>query len=177
MILFKGNISMHKLFLLFIAFCSASFAQAQNPAEENEVEIKGIKIGMSKSDIDALLGDSNSPKSFSIAGINSKTPPAIFNRFIDGKLSQFSFYFSAINFSLMQSAVKEKYPDLACETSEVKNRMGATFEQVRCKINYKSGELLLSKYSLDLNTSGLVMTSEEEREKFRLEMQKKKKDI
>ena len=168
---------MHKIIILLAAFLAASIAQAQNSVEENEVEIKGVKIGMGKSDVEVLVGSSHYPKPFSIAGINSKSPPAIHNRFIDEKLSQFSFFFSANSFSLMQSAVKEKYPELACETSEVKNRMGATFEQVRCRINYKSGDLILSKYSLDLNTSGLVMTSEEEREKFRLEMQKKKKDI
>jgi hypothetical protein len=167
----------YKILLLFFLSLPQVHAQVQNSTEKDNIEIKGIQLGMNKSDVEAILGTRGSPKPFSIAGISSKSPPTIFNRFIDDKLSDFSFYFQSHNFNLMRSAVKEKYPELTCETSEVKNRMGATFEQIRCILNSKSGYLSLSKFSLDLDTSGLVMTSIEESEKLRLEMEKKKKDI
>ena len=166
-----------KILFVFVLSLSQVQAQIQNSTERNNIEIKGIQLGMNKSDVDAILGTRGSPKPFSIAGISSKSPPAIFNRFIDDKLSDFSFYFHSHNFNLMRSAVKEKYPELTCETSEVKNRMGAAFEQIRCMLDFKAGYLSLSKFSLDLETSGLVMTSKEESEKLRLEMEKKKKDI
>jgi len=165
------------LILTFVFLSNIGSAQAQGTKEISHIEIKGIQVGMPKSDVELLLGGSPYPKPFSIAGIFPKTPSAILTGFIDGKLSSFTFLFNSGNFSLMQSALKEKYPQLTCETSEVKNRAGATFEEVKCKMNAESGNLLLSKFYLDLNTSALVMMSVEEQEKIRLEIAKRKKDI
>ena len=162
--------------LVLVIFWSCNIAQAQNSIEKNDIEIKGIKLGMIRSEAEMLLGTESNVKPFTIAGIPSKKY-GITSKFIDDKLSEFGFYFNPTFFPLMLSAVKEKYPELTCETSEVKNRMGATFEQKNCAIKSNSGNFKMSKYSYDLNTSSLRMTSVEQEEKYILEMKKQKKDI
>lgn len=164
-----------KFLFLVSALFVVSNAHAQSSMENSEIELKGIQLGMPKSEVERLIG--SNPKSFTIAGIYPKSSVAVWTSFINEKLSKFTFIFDASNFRLMQSAVKEKYPQLACESSEVKNRMGATFEEVKCKINSQSGNFLLSRFYIDLSTSAIVMTSVEEQEKIRIEMEKRKKDI
>ena len=164
------------LFLAMVILSVCNIAQTQNLAEKNDIEIKGIKLGMIKSEAEMLLGTEFNVKPFTIAGIPSKKY-GITSKFIDDKLSEFSFSFNPTFFPIMLSAVKEKYPELTCETSEVKNNMGATFEQKKCMIKSNSGNFRLSKYSYDLITSRLSMTSVEQEEKYILEMKKQKKDI
>ena len=170
---------MNKLIRTFaissLFFCSITYAQGR--VDINEIEVKGVRLGMNKAEAEELLGTRINPKQFSIAGVSSKTPPAIFNNFIDEKLSSFTFLFHSSNFLQLLVAVKGKYPELICETSEVKNKMGAAFEQVQCKLNSPEGNLLLSKYYLDLNSSGLVLRSIQEIEQSRKVIEKNKKDI
>ena len=161
--------------LLF--FLNSAHSQIEKSANDNDIAVKGIHLGMSRAAAEEILGSSDRPKHFSVAGVIAKSPPVILNRFIDDKLSSFTFSFSSSDFVLVMSAVKEKYPQLKCEVSEVKNKMGAKFEQTKCVIKSQSGNLALSKYYFDINSGALTMISDEEMERRRQEFEKKKKDI
>ncbi|MEC4747727.1 hypothetical protein [Methylomicrobium sp. Wu6] len=77
----------------------------------------------------------------------------------------------------MYNSVKSKYPDLKCEKSIVKNRVGAQFEQVNCLFEYDKGYLILKKYVSNIAESWLELASKEQIEKDHKERLREEKDI
>jgi len=55
--------------------------------------------------------------------------------------------------------------------------MGASFEQIECKLSSEQGILNLRRYSSDITRGILSLYSYEEIEKVKQEMQNKKSDI
>lgn len=160
-----------------VAVSSHNLSVAQTTTDVNEFEIKGIKLGMTEDELFSLIGNRINPREFSVAGVKAKTPPAIFDEFIDGKLSSFTFLFPANSFYAVVIALKEKYHGIKCVESEVQNRMGAKFIQEDCKLSSLSGILTIQRYYMDLNTAVLKMRSHEILEKARKETEEKKKDV
>lgn len=175
----QGN-GMRKLGLaVVLAFAySGSFGQAPTPVVVPVIEIKGIKFGMSKVEVEAITGTYSAPKEFTIGGVSSKykhSGPS--TGYINDKLSRFMLIFEPSQFSQVRDAVESKYPALKCQPSEVKNRMGASFSQVECTLTSPDGNLSLNKYGSDITSGYLSMVTQEEVERFKRERQKKANDI
>lgn len=128
-------------------------------------EIKGLSLGMSKTEVMALFPDSK-PMSASIskddkhlvpltvANIESKyRNSGALITFSEDKLVSFQFYFKSEEFDSMRRAIREKYPELQCSDSTVTNRMGAEFTDTKCQ--YKN--LRLDRFIGDINTSMVGM--------------------
>jgi hypothetical protein len=157
-------------FLLVAALLAlSSHAQAQS------IEIKGLRIGMSKAEVDALFP---SWQDFTIAGVRSAdglTPSA---RYHEEKLDAFHFFFRARDFDVVAEAVKEKYPATECVDSTVTNAMGATFRQTHCNItNDPSAVLRIARFARDVRTSALTLISVRSVKEGLEKRQERKKDI
>lgn len=87
--------------IIIAAITSSVHASAQ--------EIKGIYIGMSKKEYDALKVD----EFFTIANVYSTDPAEAV--FVDNKLASFKFYFSNHqHYKHMAYALTNKFPELSC---------------------------------------------------------------
>jgi hypothetical protein len=138
------------------------------------IEIKGLQIGMTKAEVQEKFP---TWKDFTIAGVRRKyenSPPI---RFRDEKLESLDFYFNVGSFETVLGAVKEKYPEIKCETSEVGNAMGAKFEQVYCSISDSESVLELSRYVSDIDTSALNLISKKFLDDLAKKNKQQKKDI
>ncbi len=160
------------LAVLFIYQPVVSFGQ--------EIEIKGISLGMSKDKFDNTI-DRSGVEDFTIGGVKSKYPnplsDANFTLFYDNKLDQFVFLFDSSKFEDVLSAVKTKYPEIKCVDSEISNAMGAKFNQVTCILKGDNGDLGVNKFSNDIKTSGLILHSNRLLKKALAKDKEQQKDI
>jgi hypothetical protein len=140
-----------------------------------EIEIKGISLGMSKERFDKEIG-SKAMKNFTIAGVKSKSSTTRI-AFLDNKVADLSFVFDSSGFDDVLSAVNEKYPGIKCEESDAANQMGVKFKQVTCHLEGESGDLLLVKFlSLsNIDTSLLSLMSHRFQEELINKKQEAKK--
>jgi hypothetical protein len=97
--------------------------------------------------------------------------------YFKGRLDNFHFSFAHDSFLDVLEAVKEKYPSIECEDSQLKNARGATFNQVHCFLADNVSTLLLTRYSGDLRTSSLTLASVRRLDAQSEEDKLKKKDI
>lgn len=144
-------------------------------ANAQPIEIKGLYVGMSKAEV---LEKFPTWKDFTIAGVRSKyehTPVSI--KYRDDKLDQLMFFFNSNHFDTMLSALKEKYPEMSCESTQVGNAMGATFDQTRCTLKGTDSILQFSRYVSDIRTSVLSMMSMKFLEEQAEKVKERKKDI
>lgn len=136
-----------------------------------EIEIKEIKIGMSKEEYEKIIPppaffdkegkpQKVKPSNFTIAEIRGKHEFSSTSAKYDDneKLESFIFIFSPTDFPTMLEAVKEKYPKLTCRNSTVNNAFGAKFMDTNCTFKDKKSILQLHRY-VDLETSTLSLSS------------------
>jgi len=141
------------IYPMLIVFITATSSLA---ASEQGIEIKGLRIGMTKEDFKAKFGGPPY-KRFTIAGIpsnNEYIPP----KFRDDKLEMYFFAFSPSYFTEMLQAIGTKFPQMKCTESKIKNEFGAVFDQVKCDYNDDKSTLTLIRY-LDLKTSALTLST------------------
>lgn len=139
-----------KLLLLLLLPCVA-FA-------ETDIEIKGIRVGMSKEAYKQIVtGQSN----FTIAGINSmygQPKGSALNFDKEGNLDSFMFFFDSTEFSAMRAAITDKYPEIKCDNKIVTNAYNAKYNDIVCSLSDKPGILELKKF-VNLKTSVLALRS------------------
>ena len=148
--------------------------QEHKPPGKNEIQIKGLWIGMDESEIEEKFG---APiKAFSIAGVEGKysTTPLEFE---NNKLESLIFFFDAKSFDDVLAAVKSKYPEMQCKDSSVGNAMGASFTQVKCNLRRGKVTLDLSRFVNDITTSSLCLYSDNYMKKISNKLKGKLKDI
>ena len=139
------------------------------------IEIKGLRVGMTKAEVQEKFP---TWKDFTIAGVRSKfehLPVTI--KYREDQLDQLMFIFSSASFQPVLAAVKEKYPGIKCETSQVGNSIGATFEQIHCSMEDQDSVLQLSRYLSDVRTSMLTLVSKRWLDEQADKAKQKKKDI
>lgn len=117
-------------------------------------DIKGIKLGASREEIAALFPEGTNKITIAeVTRIGSKVLP-IEDYTADGKVKRVSFTFSSNLWHVMRDAVKQKYSKkFKCSESVVQNGFGAQFTQIECE----AGDIQLTKYSGDLETSTISM--------------------
>jgi len=142
------------------------------------IEIKGLRIGMTKEEIESTVGKLPL-NNLTIAGVRGKdddsTPVII--KFHEGVLDLFMFRFDPGYFDDILGAVKTKYPTIRCENSTVTNAMGASFKQVDCKLKDQSGSLSLIKFGSDIMTSRLSLISDRWFKETAGKQKEKQKDL
>ena len=117
-----------------ILLLAASAAQAQ------DIDIKGLKLGMSQAEVQAVMPD---PLQFTIGGVRPRHEPT--TTYVAGKLDLFQFDFPASNYEMVREAFRAKYPALACEQESVVTGLGAVLPNERCEL----GDLSIERYSGD----------------------------
>ncbi len=140
-------------FVLFAGLNSAA-------AISQEIEIKGLKLGMSKADVELKFGEISRYGyiyEFTIGGVESQYGGGINLEFHEDKLDEVWFFFDADGFDAVRKAVASKYPALKCSGSTVSNAMGASFRQTKCSLKNKIGTLSISRFVSEINTSLLSM--------------------
>jgi len=86
--------------------------------------------------------------------------------------------FKANGFGTVRDGFAEKYPQMKCETSDTKNRMGAGFDQIRCTYADAAGnELALTKRAGRVDDSMLMLTTPAYRAAAEQKSAKEKKDL
>jgi hypothetical protein len=158
---------------LFVFFASALLPLT---ARAQDIEIKGLRLGMTKQEVQKKIG--RLPVlNFTIAGVEGIDGP-FSPEFYQGKLDSFVFLFDPRDFDEVLSAVKGKYPALTCENSTVTNAMNARFTQTQCNLRDKQGALQLSRYVLNISTSALSLVSDRHiKDSLDKQDKKRKKDL
>jgi len=154
------------LTLLATMYSIAAFAQG--------IEIKGLRLGMTKTDIEKKFG-TLPVNNFTIADVPGKFPVRL--EFYEGKLDELMFFFSSTNFNEVRKAVISKNPELKCTDSTVTSPAGKSYTQVNCKLADQLGTLRVERFVRDIDTSAVTLTSHrlfQELEKQRQEKQKTK---
>ncbi len=157
------------LFVFFTSLLPSVTVHAQG------IEIKGLRIGMTIGEVEKTIGPLP-VRDFTIAGVRNKysTFSPVFH---DGKLDYFQFAFDPSAFDEVASAVKDKYPALFCQNTTITNAMGAVFKQTQCSLKDKLGSLLLSRYTGQITTSTLSLTSTRALNEFLEKRNERKKDL
>ena len=157
-----------RLTLLLILHASAV-------AQEAAIEIKGIRVGMTKQQLNQTIP---SWSGFTIAGVppmfHELRSPAVFHA---GRLDRFVYMFLPEHFNTMHEALLEKYPALQCKSLVKTDTVGESAESTECGLADKDSVLLLSKYSVDRNTSLIGLYSRRYLEEEKQRKLKTKKDI
>lgn len=127
---------------------------------DQPLEIKGIRIGMTKDEVAEALGPL---EEFTIAGVKGKSPtnPLILRYGEDGQLDELTFRFET-GFESVLDAVKSKYPTLKTDgsTSSIRDKEGSTL-------------YIFIKHP----TSTLLLTSKRSQDELRKKAEEKSKDI
>lgn len=150
----------------------ALFSCASN-AQEPKISIKGIEIGLTQAEIANITGTQERfVRGFKVGGVHGD----IVFSFSAGRLSLAMFRFNSGNFQIIKEAYAEKYKEMKCTDSEVKNAMGAKFEQTTCIHKDDHGVIELEKH-VKVNQSQLKIKSTERIEQEIKEIKENKKDI
>jgi hypothetical protein len=149
------------VFLLMLFFSSA-FAE--------EIDIKGIRLGMTKKEISALYP--NGTDNFTIGGVSNSLGLRLL--FHEDKLAEMTFYFDTSGFNNVISAVKYKYPNIKCV--KITDPRMPWFGSVECE--YKQ---LTVVDNTTMNTGFVKLITSEfqqlQRAKFREREEARKKDM
>lgn len=139
-------------------FAAVLFAATTTVFASADVEIKGLKLGMTREEVQALHPAGTKGEIFTVAGVKSKYAHSNVEQYnSDGKVIAVMFFFDRDNFEQVFDAVKGKYPKMNCETSSVSNAMGATFQKIECR----HGSLKITNMVSDINTSLLSIVDAE----------------
>lgn len=161
---------MRKAFIL-----ATTIAVAAHSAGAEEIVVKGLRIGMPKSEIAAIAlpfnwanfpaggptdgsivfedrGDEGRLYGMTIGGVRASSNMTLL-KFRGGKLSSIDFGFDGASFELVKAAVVTKYPKTHCQVADLDN---TGYPQPACTLSQGSTRLFVSK-SL---TDGFLMMNE-----------------
>jgi hypothetical protein len=165
---------MNSLLTLSLAAVLSAVA-SYSIAQDGSLEIKGLKIGMSKEEVTEKYPTWTG---FTVAGARAKYAALpVMIKYHENKLDEFMFFFTPDAFDALLIAFKEKYPSLACTSSSLGNAMGANYEQVQCSLSDSDSVLQVRKYVSDSRTSLLSLHSKRFVEEESKKQREQKKDI
>jgi ABC-type amino acid transport substrate-binding protein len=162
--------------LAALTLAAVLLAQAASTlAQDAPLEIKGLRIGMSKEEVTEKHPNWTG---FTVAGARAKYAALpVMVKYHENRLDQLMFFFTPDAFDVLLTAFKEKYPALACKSSSIGNAMGATYEQVQCSLSDSDSVLQVRKYVNDSRTSLLSLHSKRFVEEETKKQREQKKDI
>lgn len=149
--------------VMAVAIIAACFAAAR-PTATDELELDGIRLGMSTGELQqagAMLRERNGgaiPK-FVVGGIAGKRD-GLRIEVDDGRLVMAAFTFRSADFPALLRWASNRYPDLLCSSySDVGLGDGSTVGQRTCTFTTPYGQLRLSRYADDIDTGFLGIAS------------------
>ncbi len=154
--------------------CAALTLSMAALANAQELEIKGLRIGMPEAEIIAKHG-SIKLDDMTIAGAIPLKAPRV--RLRDGKLDELVYYFDPEDFADVVAAVKGKFPKTKCRSSSYTTGVGNQLTGMSCRIDVRDGTLLLTQYAGRIDTSTLHMLSRELGKEISEWAKKQKSDI
>lgn len=152
----------------------AAFAGSAATALAQQIDIKGLRIGMPEEEIIAKHG-STKLDDLTIAGAFPIKDPRLSLR--NGRLDELVFYFDPADFSDVLSAVRSKYPKLKCRTSPHTTGIGLNINSMSCRLDVRDGTLLLTQFAGRIDTATLHILSRELGEEISDWAKKQKSDI
>ena len=162
---------MNKLAIITLLTLSATIYSTTAFAQG--IEIKGLRLGMTKTEIEKKFGTLPLNNFTIAADVPGKFPVRL--EFYEGKLDELMFFFSPKSFDDVRKEVISKNPELKCTDSTITSPRGESYKQVNCKLADMLGTLRLDRFVRDIETSALTLTSHrlfQELEKKRKEKQK-----
>lgn len=162
--------------LLFITILFSSlFAQ--------DIDIKGLKIGMSFEDASKLFKLSKSGN-ISFATNKDGTKPTFASKKIDflglkfenNKIREIALKIQSDHYDTIIAPLKDKYK-MVCESSIIQNRMGAKFNQEECVFISNDVQMNVTKYSQNINESFILVSKPLTNEELNKSNEKIKSDI
>ncbi len=153
----------------------ATFLLQSIPTFAQEIEIKEIRLGMTRAEVQKKVGQLPL-QNFTIAGVPSKYS-TVSVEFHEDKVDSFRFFFNSQDFNDVLEAVQKKYPKLKCENSSVKNSIGVSFSNTDCVLREPLGSLQLSRFVSDTRTSVLSLVSDRSIKEFTENKSERQKDL
>ena len=129
--------------LAIITLLTVSATIYSTTAFAQGIEIKGLRLGMTKTEIEKKFG-TLPLNNFTIADVAGKFPVRL--EFYEGKLDEIMFFFSPKGFDDVRKAVVAKNPELKCTDSTITSPKGESYKQVNCKLVDQLGTLRLGRY-------------------------------
>lgn len=144
--------------------------------ELQEIELKGIKLGMGFNAVaDAI---NNAGGALTIGGVGMKggvRPNAEYDD--SDRMTSLYFSFTPDQFDDVIGAVKSKYPATKCSDSQIQTRMGASFTQTECRLSSVTGLMSIVRYSGSIDTGSLMLVSRSAIKEQSEKSKKKESDI
>ena len=141
--------------LILIPLPIAALAM-EPPITSESVEIKGIRIGLTRTEVSRLAPDWSK---FTVAGVSQHPAFRDPTVYANNRLDRFVFVFYPHDFDAVLSALKEKYPQARCVTRVITDFGGTSAEQQECAVTDPRSVLLLRRYAADLQTSLIALYS------------------
>ena len=166
------------LVLVFMVTCFAT-----------EVEIKGLKIGITKDDISKIyqikkfpLKDKLNRDKYYLSGdMITIADSKIFDMelfFVDDKVDYINITLYSSSFDKVLDAIKGKYNNVKCTNYEIKNKLGNSFTQTECQVNDGKSYLFIKRFfELNMDRSVLEIKSNNIMQEEQKNINSYKKDI
>lgn len=175
-----------KVLLIIFALFSLCFSA-------NDLEIKGLKIGMTVDEVnnnipikyyimdkvisEDSMSDMNGFKFSQIISLAGRKPVTGDVVFFKNISDQINFYFASSDFDFILSAVSEKYKNIKCSESTISNIHGALFTQKDCFISDSKSVLSFKKYYPNIDVSRISIKSHRRISEEQKVIESGKKDI
>lgn len=173
---------------LFFIFALTSFCFSVD-----EIEIKGLKVGLNVDEInsktpikyyimDKVIPEDASPdmNGFKLAQYTTLAGRTIIGGdviFFKNISDQINFYFPSSDFDFILSAISEKYKNIKCADSTISNINGAVFTQKECFLSDAKSVLSFKKYSSTIDVSRISIKSHRRISEEKKVIEAGKKDI
>jgi hypothetical protein len=134
------------------------------PALAADIDIKGVRLGMTQDELVALGATTNAQQKlvlpdFTVGGVKAFMGDADLG-LKEGRLDTFTFFFAPSDFDEVLAAVKAKYPKTKCTDSQLQNGFGAKFTQTYCTLSDAKTTLQVRRMvSKEFGLLSLVPTS------------------
>jgi len=150
-------------------------AEAAPGTIDEPIEIKGLRIGMTRAEVIAKYGKPPL-RDFTVAGVPGKSKRLDLS-FHEDRLDYWIFYFDVGAFDELMEALRSKYPRLRCTERMVPNYLGAPYAQVDCSLSDRTSTLSLRRVAQDINTSALWMSSQRRLEALEQKAKANQRDL
>ena len=162
-----------------VAHAEQAAATGPMPWEADvEIDIKGLRLGMLRSEFDAAVPNR---RDFTVAGVQGAGGAlSLMTTFRNDRLDSLSFIFDYQRFDQVLAAVQAKFPQLFCGLREpMRDQAGRTLGQVTCFLQGRTGRLSILKNGTgrSYRYSILSLTSNEAIAEAKRASDARKKDI